>query len=107
VLVETTLLTLAGGLLGLAAAAGGIRLLTALGADRLPLGSHIGFDSRLAIVALVAAIAMGLLIALPIAWLNLRRPLGDALQSEGRSGTSARTTPHRLCAIVSSFPRSH
>jgi predicted permease len=35
---------------------------------------------------------MGLLLALPIAWLNLRRPLGDALQSEGRSGTSARAT---------------
>jgi putative ABC transport system permease protein len=35
---------------------------------------------------------MGVLLAVPIAWLNLRRPLGDVLQSEGRSGTSARTT---------------
>jgi predicted permease len=90
VLVETTLLTLGGGLLGLVVAAGGIRLLSALGAEHLPLGSQIVFDGRLAIVALVAAIAMGVLLAVPIAWLNLKRPLGEALQSEGRSGTSAR-----------------
>jgi predicted permease len=102
VLVETTLLTLAGGLLGLAVAAGGIRLLSTLGADRLPLGSHIVFDARLAMVALVAAVAMGVLLAVPIAWLNLRRPLGDALQSEGRSGTSARATQSlRYSFIVS------
>lgn len=92
VLVETTLLTLGGGLLGLLVASGGIRLLSALGAERLPLGSQIFFDGRLAMVALVAAIAIGVMIAVPIVWLNLRRPLGEALQSEGRSGTSARTT---------------
>ena len=92
VLVETTLLTLGGGLLGLMVAAGGIRLLSALGAEHLPLGSQIVFDGRLAMVALVAAITMGVLLAVPIAWLNLRRPLGEALQSEGRSGTSARST---------------
>jgi predicted permease len=92
VLVETTLLTLAGGLLGLAAAAGGIRLLSAFAADRLPLGSHIAFDARLAFVALFAAMVLGVLLAAPIAWFNLRRPLGDALQSESRSGTSGHST---------------
>jgi predicted permease len=92
VLVETTLLTLAGGLLGLAAAAGGIRLLSAFAADRLPLGSHIAFDARLAFVALVSAMVLGVLLAAPIAWFNLRRPLGDALQSESRSGTSGHAT---------------
>jgi predicted permease len=92
VLVETTLLTLGGGLLGLVVAAGGIRLLSALGAEHLPLGSQIVFDGRLAIVALVTAITMGVLLAVPIAWLNLRRPLGEAIQSEGRSETSARST---------------
>jgi predicted permease len=92
VLVETTLLTLGGGLFGLAASVGGIRLLSVFGAEHLPLGSQIAFDGRLSLVALAAAIAMGILLAVPIAWLNLRRPLGDALQSEGRSGTSARAT---------------
>ena len=90
VVVETTLLTLAGGVLGLAAGAGGIRLLAVLGADRLPLGAHIAFDARLALVALAAAIVMGIALAAPIAWFNLRRDLGDALQSETRGGTTGR-----------------
>ncbi len=88
--VETTLLTFAGGLLGLAVGAGGIRLLRALGADRLPLGGHIAFDARLALVGLVAAIIMGIVFAAPVAWFNLRRHLGNALQSESRGGTSGR-----------------
>jgi predicted permease len=91
VVVETMLLTIFGGLLGLAIGAGGIHLLRVLGADRLPLGSRIAFDGRLALVGLVAAIIMGILFAGPIAWFNLRRHLGNALQSESRGGTSGRT----------------
>jgi predicted permease len=87
-LVETTLLTVVGGLLGLAVGAGGIHLLRVLGADRLPLGSRIAFDARLALVGLVAAIILGIVFALPIAWFNVRRHLGNALQSESRGGTS-------------------
>jgi predicted lysophospholipase L1 biosynthesis ABC-type transport system permease subunit len=90
VVVETTLLTLVGGVLGLAVGAGGIHLLRVLGADRLPLGSRMVFDARLALVALVAAIIMGIVFAVPIAWFNLRRHLGNALQSESRGGTSGR-----------------
>jgi predicted permease len=61
-----------------------------LGADRLPLGSRIAFDARLALVALVAGIFLGILVAVPIAWFTLRRHLGNALRSESRSGTSGR-----------------
>ncbi len=89
VIVETTLLTLFGGLLGLTVAAAGIRFLAALGADRLPLGAHIAFDARLAVAALVAAFVMGIALAMPIAWLHLRS-LGNALRSETRSPTSSR-----------------
>jgi uncharacterized membrane protein len=88
--IETTLLTVGGGLLGLAVGAGGIHLLRVLGADRLPLGGRIAFDARLALVALFAAILMGIVLAAPIAWFNLRRHLGNALQSESRGGTSGR-----------------
>src|SRR5438309_3024201 len=88
VVVETTLLTFAGGLLGLAVGAGGIQLVRGLGADRLPLGSRIVFDARLAMVGLVAAIIMGIVFAVPVAWFHLRRHLGNALQSESRGGTS-------------------
>ena len=89
-IVETTLLTLTGGLLGLAAGAGGIRLLSALGADRLPLGSDIVFNARLAGVAVSGAIAMGLALAVPIAWFRLRGQLSNAIQSETRGGMPGR-----------------
>jgi predicted permease len=88
VVVETTSLTFAGGLLGLAVGAGGINLLRGLGADRLPLGSQIAFDARLALLGLGAAIVMGIVFALPVAWYQLRRNPGNALQSESRGGTS-------------------
>jgi predicted permease len=90
VIVETTLLTLAGSLLGLAAGTGGIRLLGVLGADRLPLGSHIDFDVRLAGVAVLGAVVLGLVLAVPIAWFNLRTHLANAIQSETRGGMPSR-----------------
>ncbi len=92
VFAETTMLTLSGGVLGCIAGTGGIRLLAALGASRLPLGSQLMFDTRVACVALAGAIALGILLAAPIAWFNLRGYPGNALQSEGRSGTSSRAT---------------
>src|SRR5580693_5014883 len=82
VIVETTLLTTVGGVLGLAVGAAGIHLLRVLGTDRLPLGGRIAFDARLALAGLVAAIVMGIVLAAPIAWFNLRRRLGNALQAE-------------------------
>jgi putative ABC transport system permease protein len=89
-IVETTLLTLAGGLLGLAAGTGGIRLLSVLAVDRLPLGSHIAIDFRLACIAVLGAVAMGLALSAPIAWFNLRGHLTGAIQSETRGGTASR-----------------
>ncbi len=89
-IVETMSLTVLGGLLGLAAGAGGIRLLAALGAGQLPLGASIAFDSRVAMAALAGAIAIGLALAAPIAWFNLRGHLANALQSETRGGTTSR-----------------
>jgi len=91
VIVEITLLTLAGGLLGLALGAGGISLVTRLGVDRLPLGATIVFDARLASVALIAAVLIGILLAVPIAWFNLRDHLTNRLQAESRGGTSGRS----------------
>lgn len=87
VIVETTLLTLAGALLGLAVGAAGIRLTTALGADRLPLDSQIAFDGRLALAALLGAIALGIAFSIPVAWFALRKQPANAIQSETRGGT--------------------
>lgn len=93
-MVETTLLTLVGGLLGFAVGAGGVRLLAVLGADQLPLGAHIAFDARVGLVALAGAIVMGIVLATPIALFNLRGPLANAIQSETRGGTGSRAAQH-------------
>lgn len=90
VMTETVSLALIGGFLGLAVGAAGIRLLAVLGADQLPLGATIAFDGRVATIAMLASVAVGILIALPIAWYNLRGHLALALQSESRGGTTSR-----------------
>ncbi len=90
VMIETVMLTFAGGLLGLIVGAWAIRLLEVLGADRLPLGAHIAFNGWLALIGLVGAILLGVVIAVPIAWFNLSSHLAQALQSESRTGTISR-----------------
>jgi predicted permease len=90
VMTETVLLTLVGGLFGLIVVAGGIRILGALGADQLPLGAQIAFDGRLALSALIASVALGVVIGLPIAAFAIRSRLADALQSETRGGAASR-----------------
>ena len=91
VLVETMVLTSAGGALGLGLAAGGTRLLGILGVDQLPLGATIEFDRRVALAAVVGATALGLLLTIPIAWFHLRSRLAVALRSESRGGTASRS----------------
>ena len=90
VLVETLLLTVVGGLVGLVVGASGIRLLEVLGADRLPLGTRLAFDGRLAAAGLAGAVVLGVAIAVPIAWFNLHTHLEQALRSESRTGTVSR-----------------
>lgn len=92
VMVETTVLTLAGGLLGLAVGAAGIRLLAVLGSGRLPLGAHIAFDGRAALVALAAAIVLGVATGIPIAWYSLRGHAANPLRAEARGATASRAT---------------
>src|SRR6202040_1508494 len=86
------LLTASGGLLGVLVGAWGTHLLQVLGANRLPLGAHIAFDGRLASIGLVGSVVLGAVIAMPIAWFNLRSHLANALQSESRTGTINRAT---------------
>jgi len=93
-LVETGLITLLGGLAGVAVGAAGIRLLSLLGTDRLPLGKEIHFDLRTALWGMAAAMVMGLVLATPVAWFNLRGRLGTALHSVNRWGTASRAAQH-------------
>ena len=92
VVTETVLLMATGGLLGVLVGAWGTQLLQVLGAARLPLGAHIAFDGWLVSIGLAGAVILGFVIAVPIAWFNLRRHLANALQSESRAGTVNRAT---------------
>ncbi len=92
VLVETMLVTLPGGVLGLAVGAAGIRLLAWLGTDRFPLGTHIALDARVALVALLGTLVTGIAIGIPVAWYSLKAHTAAALQSHSRGNTANRTT---------------
>ncbi|MDQ5978433.1 MAG: hypothetical protein QG602_1407 [Verrucomicrobiota bacterium] len=95
VALETVLLALGGGLLGLAVGAAGIGLIGALGTDQLPTGSAIVLDTRLALISLGASVAVGLALALPIIWFSLHARLASVLQTESRGGTTTRAA-HRV-----------
>lgn len=90
VMIETVSLTFAGGVLGVIGGAWGIHLLEVLGANRLPLGAHIAFDGWLAAIGLAGSIVLGMAVAAPIAWFNLRSHLANTLQSDSRTGTASR-----------------
>jgi predicted permease len=98
--VETTLLTFFGGLLGLAAGAAGIRFLEMFGADRLPLGSSITLDGRIAAIALIAAVTFGVLLSIPTAWFNLRAQRTSSAHTESRGGTSNRAAQRLRHAFI-------
>jgi len=99
-LVESLLLALTGGLLGLAAGAGGIRLLALLGVDRLPMGSHVVFDARLTLIALAGSLAVGIALGLPVAWLSLRNTAAPGLQAESRGTTAGRAAQRLRHAFI-------
>ncbi len=89
---ETLVLAFAGAALGLAVAAGGVRLLTTLGVDQLPLGADVRLDARVMAAAVLGAVVAALACAIPVAWINLRSGISPALRSESRGGTSGPST---------------
>ena len=90
IMSETVLLALAGGVLGLLLGAFGIDLLGRLGTDQLPLGRAIQLDGRVAGVALLASLGVGVLLALPVVYFGLHSRLAPVLNSESRTGTANR-----------------
>jgi predicted permease len=88
VLVETMVLALTGAAFGLAAGAIGIRLLATLGTSVLPLGGQVGFDTTVAAAGVAAALALGAVMAIPIAWYSLRSPAAAALALDSRAATA-------------------
>ena len=100
VAVETTLLTLLGALLGLFTGAAGIRFLQVFGADRLPLGSTVALDPRIEAAAIAAAVCLGILLSVPIAWFSLRAQRTRSAHAESRGGTSSRAAQRLRHAFI-------
>lgn len=90
VLLETTVLSLSGAILGLLLGGIGIRVLPSLGIERLPLGTEVHLDGRVVLTTLAGALIAGMALALPVIWLNIRSRLAMVLQTESRGGTASR-----------------
>jgi predicted permease len=100
VVFETVLLGCAGGALGLALGAAGVRLLTVLGIDQLPLGATVALSGRVALLTLLASVLAGLALALPTIWFVLHGKLALLLQTESRGGTANRAAQRLRHAFI-------
>ena len=87
-LLEALLLSTGGGLLGLALAAGALRVGVSLLPETLPRVSSIGLDWKVAVFALVLAVATGLLCGLIPAIAAARTRVNEALKEGGRTGSA-------------------
>lgn len=92
---ETLLLSLGGGVIGLALGAAALRGIASLAADQLPVRLDPSLDLVVIVVSLAVAVALGLLLAVPIVWHTLHGNLSNALAVESRGGTTTRGV-HRL-----------
>ena len=87
-MVESILVALAGGLVGLGLSAILVRALAAVGLDRFPRAEEVRIDAPVLIFALGVSIFAGALIALlSVAYIS-RLNLRDVLHDSGRSGSS-------------------
>jgi hypothetical protein len=92
VVLETVVLVVSGGLLGVLASVSGITLLTSLGARRLPLGDLVGLDGRVVVIAVLGSLVVGLVLAAPLVWFGVRRVSATVLRTESRGGTASLAT---------------
>jgi predicted permease len=87
-LVETLMLSMAGGLLGLALAAVALRAGLSLLPDTLPRVSSIGLDWKVAAFAIGLGVLTGLLCGVIPALSAARTSVNDALKEGGRTGSA-------------------
>jgi putative ABC transport system permease protein len=99
-LVESVLLAVAGGALGLVLARFGVGALLALSPDRLPRANEIQLDAGVVGFALVLSVVTGLLFGLAPALQGSRIALHDALREGGRSASASSGHSLRRVLIV-------
>jgi predicted permease len=91
-LVESTMLSLAGGAAGILLAKVGIKSLLALAPENLPRLTGIGIDSRALAFTLGISLLTGIIFGLLPAWSASRLALGDDLKESGRTMAGSRTS---------------
>lgn len=89
-LVESVMLGLAGGALGIGVAAAGLRLLAAIGPANLPRLTEISFDSRALVFTLLLSVLSGLVFGLIPAMKYAGPKISVALGSAGRTASVSR-----------------
>jgi putative ABC transport system permease protein len=104
-LTESVLLSIAGGVLGLALGIVGIRALLAINTAGLPRvgenGSVVGVDARVLAFTILVSVGTGILFGLIPAFQSSRADLSGALkEGSGRSGTGARQNRARSFLVV-------
>jgi predicted permease len=87
-LLESLVLSVSGGILGLLLAAIALKLGTSLLPETLPLISSIGIDWMVAAFALALAVLTGVLCGVAPAFAAIRTSVNDTLKEGGRTGTS-------------------
>jgi predicted permease len=88
--VESTLLALAGGALGVVLAYWGLRALLAAAPIDLPRLNEVHIDARVLLFALAISLVTGLIFGALPAWRSLRSAPVEALKSGGRGSTEGR-----------------
>lgn len=89
-LTETVLLTLVGGIAGIALGYLALNLLSSVGIESLPRSAEIRIDATVIAFTVALALLVGLLVGI-VPVLNLRQAnLAQVFRDEGRSGTSGR-----------------
>ncbi|HXS80322.1 MAG TPA: ABC transporter permease [Gammaproteobacteria bacterium] len=100
VLIEALLLSLVGGVLGVAVAWGGLELVGALGLDRSSTGFNYVLDATALSYTLGAAVVAGIVSGLPPVLALLREDLTGAIREGGRQGGAGRGAQRMRGALV-------
>jgi predicted permease len=99
-IVESTVLSIAGCMIGLALAAGALRVGISLLPQTLPRVNEIGLDWPVMLFALGLALLTGLLCGLAPAFAAIRTSVNETLKEGGRTGTSGSGHARLRSALV-------
>jgi predicted permease len=99
-LVESTALAILGGVLGMALAAGSVRVLLTMAPDALPRSREIHADPRILAFGFVLSLATGILCGIVPAWRGSRVNLNEALKEAGRGGAGIRGNRLHAALVV-------